>query len=318
MDFPDVSKKKKYSDTVKEVVNTEYIAVPGVQGERGDTGPAGPQGIEGPKGDKGDPGKQGPQGPKGERGEPGKGGQGYDSPSGQYPGWAYYKNLTNDKTRIGPERGDDGWVSVFLNIDKDQSIEKYLPNKSVSLLNETANKINFRALQQGESSPVTVSLGAGTSFSYMTASDDISQVNHFPNWQHRFAYYTQLNLARAFGDRLSLAILPTLTHRNYVAANDQNGLFSLGSAMRIKLSGRFALIAEYFHSFAAKEWRPNELYRQSLGVALEWTTFGHNFTVNFTNASGLGETQFIPYTTEDWLKGQFRFGFCVSRKFEFE
>ena len=178
--------------------------------------------------------------------------------------------------------------------------------------------VKFKVLQQGESSPVSVSLGAGTSFSYMTASDDISQVNHFPNWQHRFAYYTQLNLARAFGDRLSLAILPTLTHRNYVAANDQNGLFSLGSAMRIKLSGRFALIAEYFHSFAAKEWRPNELYRQSLGVALEWTTFGHNFTVNFTNASGLGETQFIPYTTEDWLKGQFRFGFCVSRKFEFE
>ncbi|MFZ9583052.1 MAG: DUF5777 family beta-barrel protein [Crocinitomicaceae bacterium] len=178
--------------------------------------------------------------------------------------------------------------------------------------------VKFKVLQQGESSPVSVSLGAGTSFSYMTAFDDISQVNHFPNWQHRFAYYTQLNMARAFGDRLSLAILPTLTHRNYVAANDQNGLFSLGSAMRIKLSGRFALIAEYFHSFAAKEWRPNELYRQSLGVALEWTTFGHNFTVNFTNASGLGETQFIPYTTEDWLKGQFRFGFCVSRKFEFE
>lgn len=178
--------------------------------------------------------------------------------------------------------------------------------------------VKFKVLQQGESSPVSVSLGAGTSFSYMTASDDISQVNHFPNWQHRFAYYTQLNMARSFGDRLSLAILPTLTHRNYVAANDQNGLFSLGSAMRIKLSGRFALIAEYFHSFAAKEWRPNELYRQSLGVALEWTTFGHNFTVNFTNASGLGETQFIPYTTEDWLKGQFRFGFCVSRKFEFE
>jgi hypothetical protein len=48
---------------------------------------------------------------------------------------------------------------------------------------------------------------------------------------------------------------------------------------------------------------------------LEWFTFGHNFTVNFTNSGGLGETQFIPYTTENWLKGQFRFGFCVARKF---
>jgi hypothetical protein len=146
MDFPDVSKKKKYSETVKEISNTEYIAVPGIQGERGDIGPAGPQGIQGPKGDKGDIGKQGPIGPKG---DPGKGGQGYDSPSGQYPGWAYYKNANDNKTKIGPERGDDGWVSVFLEIDQDQSIEKYIPNNSVSLLNETAKKINFRALQIG-------------------------------------------------------------------------------------------------------------------------------------------------------------------------
>lgn len=178
--------------------------------------------------------------------------------------------------------------------------------------------VKYKALQQGKSSPVSVSFGAGATFTYMRASEDISQVNHFPSWQHRFAYYTQANITRAFGDNFSLALIPTLTHRNYVLANDQNGLFSLGSAARIRLSGRFALIAEYFHSFAPKNLRPVDQYKQSLGVALEWTTFGHNFTVNFTNASGLGETQFIPYTMQDWLKGQFRFGFCVSRKFEFE
>jgi hypothetical protein len=178
--------------------------------------------------------------------------------------------------------------------------------------------VKYKALQQGKSSPVSVSFGAGATFTYMRASEDISQVNHFPSWQHRFAYYTQANVTRAFGDNFSLALMPTLTHRNYVLANDQNGLFSLGSAARIRLSGRFALIAEYFHSFASKNLRPGDQYKQSLGVALEWTTFGHNFTVNFTNASGLGETQFIPYTMQDWLKGQFRFGFCVSRKFEFE
>ena len=149
MDFPDVSKKKKYSETVKEIVNTEYLAVPGTQGERGDIGLTGPQGLQGLKGDKGDPGKQGPEGPKGERGEVGKGGQGYDSPSGQYPGWAYYKNKSLNRIKVGPERGDDGWVSVFLQIDEDNSIEKYLPNKSVSLLNQTASRINFRGLQLG-------------------------------------------------------------------------------------------------------------------------------------------------------------------------
>jgi hypothetical protein len=147
MDFP---KKKKYSETVQEEKSVvEYVSVPGMQGEKGDIGPQGPQGERGLKGDKGDPGKQGPEGPKGERGEPGKGSEGYDSASGQYPGWAYYKNKSSNKTKIGPERGDDGWVSIFLDVDQEQSIEKYLPNKSVSLLNQVAKRINFKAFQHG-------------------------------------------------------------------------------------------------------------------------------------------------------------------------
>jgi hypothetical protein len=146
MDFP---KKKKYSETVQEEKQIEYVAVPGMQGEKGDIGPAGPQGIQGPKGDKGDKGDIGRQGPQGERGEPGKGGEGYDSASGQYPGWAYYKNKNNNNTKIGPTRGEDGWVSIFLEIDQEKSIEKYLPKKSVSFLNEVAKKINFKTFQYG-------------------------------------------------------------------------------------------------------------------------------------------------------------------------
>jgi hypothetical protein len=146
MDFP---KKKKYSETVQEEKLVEYISVPGMQGEKGDIGPQGPQGERGLKGDRGDTGKQGPEGPKGERGEPGKGSEGYDSASGQYPGWAYYKNKNQNKMKIGPERGDDGWVSIFLDIDNEKSIEEYLPKKSVSLLSQVAKKINFKAFQEG-------------------------------------------------------------------------------------------------------------------------------------------------------------------------
>lgn len=146
MDFP---KKKKYSETVQEINSTEYIAVPGMQGEKGDIGPVGPQGEKGPKGDKGDIGKQGPQGPKGEKGDPGKGAEGYDSPSGQYPGWAYYVGKNAATYKVGPERGEDGWVSFFLDIDKNETIETYLPNKSVSLLNEVAKNINLKTLKIG-------------------------------------------------------------------------------------------------------------------------------------------------------------------------
>jgi len=146
MDFP---KKKKYLETIQEVKTTEYIAVPGITGEKGDTGPQGLPGPQGPKGDKGDRGDIGKQGPQGERGEPGKAGDGYDSPSGQYPGWAYYSNKSIQTYRAGPERGDDGWVNFFLDIDESKTIESYLPNRSVSLLNETARNINLKTLKVG-------------------------------------------------------------------------------------------------------------------------------------------------------------------------
>ena len=143
MDFPP---KKKYLETIQEVKTTEYIAVPGMTGEKGALGPPGPPGIQGPKGDKGDIGKHGPQG---ERGEPGRAGDGYDSPSGQYPGWAYYANKSTQQNRLGPERGDEGWVSFFLDIDESKTIESYLPNRSVSLLNITARNINLKTLKIG-------------------------------------------------------------------------------------------------------------------------------------------------------------------------
>jgi hypothetical protein len=143
MDFPP---KKKYLETIQEVKTTEYIAVPGITGEKGEVGPPGPPGPQGPKGDKGDVGRVGPQG---ERGEPGRAGDGYDSPSGQYPGWAYYANKSTQEYRLGPERGEDGWVDFFLDIDELKTIESYLPNKSVSLLNPTTRTINLKTLKVG-------------------------------------------------------------------------------------------------------------------------------------------------------------------------
>jgi hypothetical protein len=183
--------------------------------------------------------------------------------------------------------------------------------------------VKYRALTQKKNKmPVSLAVIGGSTFTYMTASSDISQVNSFPKTAHRFSYFTQVNVARHFGDKASIALMPTYVHRNYVASDDVNELFSLGGAFRIKLTSRFALIGEYYHAFSNGTLRPSDTredgsagFKNSMGIALEWFTFGHNFTINFTNAAGLGETQFIPYTFQSWGKGQFRFGFSVSRKF---
>jgi len=175
--------------------------------------------------------------------------------------------------------------------------------------------VKYRTLHQSSKTPFSLAFIGGSSFTYMKASSDESQVNHFPKNSHRLAYFVQANLTKRLGDRLSLAIMPTFVHRNYVAADDMNSIFSLGAAFRLKLNHKFAIIGEYYHVFNSENQRPAEIYKPSMALALEWQTFGHNFTMNFTNSGGLGETQFIPNTFENLYKGQFRFGFCVGRKF---
>jgi hypothetical protein len=177
--------------------------------------------------------------------------------------------------------------------------------------------VKYKFLAQKKiGSPVSISALTTTSFSYMKASNDISQVNAFPKWQHRLAYTAQLNIARKFNDRISLALIPTMVHRNYVATDDINTLFSIGGAARFGINSKMAILLEYYQVLQGKDVRTTNT--NSLGIAFEWITFGHNFTLNLTNSKGFGETQFIPYTFEKWSKGQFRLGFCIGRKFEKE
>lgn len=173
----------------------------------------------------------------------------------------------------------------------------------------------YRILHQKKKGmPISLSAMGMTTYTYMKASDDISQVANFPEWQHRFAYAAQLNIARKFGNRLSVALIPSVVHRNYVPNDDVNTLFALGGALRCALTSTFAILLEYYQPMHSSTIRTTNT--NALGIAFEWITFGHNFTVYLTNSKGFGETQYIPYTYSDWSKGEFRIGFCIGRKFE--
>lgn len=174
--------------------------------------------------------------------------------------------------------------------------------------------------QQKKGMPLSMTVVGGMAFTYMKATSDLTQVSSFPKWEHRLAYSVQLVMARKFGKWFSLSLMPTMVHRNYVASFDQNTMFALGGATRFAVAKKVGIILEYFYAFRGEQPHffdrnnPNT-FRNSLGIAVEFETFGHNFTINFTNSKGFGETQYIPYTYSDWLKGQFRLGFTIGRKF---
>ena len=234
--------------------------------------------------------------------------------------------------RFGDIAGDAGGVQTMFGFDNSSDIRIALEygvtrDLMVGFGRSKGTGVPYKSLLDGfvkykilaqkkMGSPITLSALTTTSFSYMKASSDISQVNAFPKWQHRLAYTAQLNIARKFNDRISLALIPTMVHRNYVATDDLNTLFSIGGAARFGINSKMAILLEYYQVLQGKDVRGTNT--NSLGIAFEWVTFGHNFTINLTNSKGFGETQFIPYTYEKWSKGQFRLGFCIGRKFEKE
>lgn len=232
--------------------------------------------------------------------------------------------------RFGDIAGTNGGVQQFFGFDQAADIrfafEYGLSDKwMIGLGRSKGTGSPYRSLvdgftkyriltQEKDGTPLSLAAMGSAVISYQTATTDLTQVTSFPKFSHRMAYSAQLIAARKFGERLSLQVMPTYVHRNLVTNDDSNGLFSLGGAVNYKFNKTYGLTVEYYQNFNPSGLREN--MKNSLGIAFEWTTNGHNFKMNFTNSRGFGETQFIPYTTSDWLAGEFRFGFSISRKFK--
>lgn len=157
VEFPAIRKKsspyerEQTSSPIPE--GPQYVAVPGPAGPPGPQGPAGPQGLEG---------KEGPAGPRGEPGTPGRDGETYLPVYKQKTGWAKYGNSNLRQIALGANRGKDGWVSFDVNASKADSIETYLPYKSVSLYNPETNRINLKHLAIGTRLAITYNLKLST------------------------------------------------------------------------------------------------------------------------------------------------------------
>ncbi len=234
--------------------------------------------------------------------------------------------------RFGDLAGDEGGIQTMYGLDNSSDIrlafEYGITEKIMAGIGRSKGTgepyrslldgfLKYKFLSQKKGGfPFSAAVIGSMFYSYMKASSDVTQVSYFPKNIYRLSYATQLNVARKFGEKLSLAIMPTLTHRNYVMSDDINTMFSIGGAVKYAFKDNMACIIEYYQNVHSSTIRTNT--QQSLGIAFEFITFGHNFTINLTNAKGFGETQFIPYTYSDWLKGQFRLGFCIGRKFAWD
>ena len=140
---------------------------------------------------------------------------------------------------------------------------------------------------------------------------DPDRENYFSS---RLSFHHALLIARKFGDKFSLQLMPTAVHRNLVSeTRDLNTIYAIGAGTSVKLTGSLRFNIEYYYVL------PDQIYSEpvtnslSLGVDIE--TGGHVFQLHLTNSKGMTERFLAGNTTGKWGDGDIYFGFNVSRVF---
>ncbi|MBT8218764.1 MAG: hypothetical protein KJP00_03015 [Bacteroidia bacterium] len=226
---------------------------------------------------------------------------------GDNGGWSTFYGLENaSDVLIGAEYGFTNNLMVGLFRTKGSGPLKQLVNLT--------GKYKLLSQNSESNTPISMALSFTGTVSTMKSSDTQGAINNFEQFAHRLSYNGQLLISSKFSDGFSLQVSPSYTHRNIVDIEDENGLFALGAACRIQLSKVLGLIIDTTIPFSELRTSDND-YHVPLGIGFEIDTGGHIFQVNFTNSTGMMETDYIPYTRSNWSDGEFRLGFTISRLF---
>jgi len=238
---------------------------------------------------------------------------------------------------FGDIGGDQGGIRRFFGLDNSTDVrigfqlglsDKFnlvaARDKGLFVTQQWELGLKWQLLQQmekGTGSPVSLTMYVNDVVSTQKRSNRIlgATETSFEDFGDRQSQIVQLMLARKCG-KISLQFNPLYLHTNHVLPYDQENIFALGGAIRIPLSGRIVLLADYFHPFRSQSTRDafeanNSKLYDPFGIGLEILTAGHVFHLNFTNATEILENRFIRKTVTNWGDGEFRWAFTLSRNF---
>jgi hypothetical protein len=203
--------------------------------------------------------------------------------------------LDDANTRIGVDYGL--FNNLLIGIGRSSFEKEYDGFAKLKLLRQSTGKVNM---------PISVSLYSSMMIQTLKDADSSKTATI-----DRISYSTQLIIARKFNDFISVQLSPTLIHYNK-APELYNNIYALGSGLRIRLSKRVNLTAEYYYQLP--DHQLSGTYN-SFSVGFDIETGGHVFQFHLSNSTGMSDRTFITQTTDKWSDGGIHFGFNIARVF---
>jgi len=164
-------------------------------------------------------------------------------------------------------------------------------------------------LRQTRSNSMPISISYYGNFTASALKRD-----NFSATQNRYSYFSQLIIAKKFGQNLSLELAPSISHYNIVDKSMQNDMVAIAFGGRMKISAQSAIILDYTQpitQFDSNQPKPG------ISIGAEFSTSAHVFQIMLTNYNGLVQQKNIMFNQNDFFNGDFMIGFNITRNYNF-
>lgn len=175
--------------------------------------------------------------------------------------------------------------------------------------------VKYRFLEQTKGKrqiPLSVTLFAGAA---LDGRKHLYADQRKTPFAQRMSFTYQLLIARKFTKWLSVQLMPSVVHQNFVPTkDDRNLIFVGGIGARFRVSPSVAILGEYYYRV---DERRNNGFHNSAAIGVDISTGGHVFQIQLTNSQSMYENGFLRQTTGDVLKGDIHLGFNITRTWGF-
>ena len=174
----------------------------------------------------------------------------------------------------------------------------------------------FTILQQTRSGsiPVSLSFYGNTVIDARENSEDAFGPEEQYKEIHRLSYFSQLIVARKFGEKFAVQAAPSFTYYNAVQTGLKNANIGIHAGARAQVIGFHSIILEYNQLLTQQE--DSKLQpKPGLSAGVELGTSTHCFQIFISNYSQIINQRNLLYNKNDFTKGELLLGFNITVRF---
>lgn len=173
--------------------------------------------------------------------------------------------------------------------------------------------VKFQLTKQSAKFPVETSIFSSVSFSVLKLN---YPDNRQAPWQRMF-YTSQLLISRSISKKLSVQLAGTYLHKNMVeSTNDKNDIFSIGTAMNLRVTRMLYVAGEYVF-LPKNQVVPSTVVQHigSIGIQIH-TGPRHVFQIFLSNSVGILPGTVISETQQKFKPKSLRISFNIPTTFK--